>query len=698
MKSNQALLSFHHKLIILLFTYALIIGLAGFNILARIGFTSYLFETLAIAGLALFCSNLLIVPELFKRNHPWLHFHTLLLLFFLSIILVSYLPSWVRLVFFYSYVLLGFSVALWVVYQFFAKLSLKTILLLLPVPILLAIKIVGAFYDYGTLNPLFLEKIALGIGHQDTLMHMSITQMFKTHHIASTGLDGIPFVHYHFGSHYFFARLSFFSGLSVMHIYHLAFPVCIIPLYFLLLLYTVLRLTTILNTQPLNLQITQTKGLVFWGIFLVAHLGMLPDDYLQRTVSWQSYLGSESYLVALILMFTTLSYLLDYRHLQEGTTSKTMYKVLLTVLVLVICLCKVSVGLLLIAIVAYLQWKEGQLFRWKNLLFWLVSLGLLYVLYQAFIAGFGRKTDIHFFHFFRRYTDYPIRFYIVPIHFFALILFILLHLYQVEKNNPEASLPKLIRDKQTLWLEVILLLGVLSLLPGLILAIPDGSAIYFSDVARRVSIVLLLAITPFVSQLIHRSLTITKRVIIILLIFPLAATLFSNAKNTFWKVLYESVDIRVTLKPQGQRLRFAYTQMQSALEKRPEYQFLKQLDSLNQLPVSEKRKMLIHIPQADTAYYNHLQGASWASSFLVPALTGIPLINGLPPQKEAKNKQTYTLFTYHMASRRAKVPWIGADDRSAIRERARKLGVKDKKILRLTTTFQDLKTSEPLVH
>jgi len=698
MKTNQTPLSFHHKLIILLFSYALIIGLAGFNILARIGFTSYVSETLGVVGLALFGNNLLVIQDWAKKNCRWLSFHYLLLFFFSSIILASYLPAWLGVAIFYGYALLGFLGALWVIYQFFTKLRLKNMVLLLPVPILLAIKIVGAFYDYGTLNPLFLEKIVLGMGHQDTLMHMSIAQMLKTHHIASTGLDGIPFVHYHFGSHYFFARLSFFSGLSVMQVYNLAFPLLIIPLYFLLLLYIVPRLALVLNAQPLSLQITKHQGVIFWSLFLVVHLGILPKDYLNRTVSWQSYLGSESYLIALVLMFIALSCLFDYGQLKPQRQAKTLYKIFLAILVLVICLCKVSVGVLLVAILAYLQFRQGQFFKWKNLLFWLMSLGVLYGVYQTFIAGFGWETKITLFHFFRSYADYPVRFYMVHIHFFALLVFITLHLYQIEKNNPNTNLQKLIREKQTLWLEVLIILGVLSLLPGLILAIPDGSAIYFSDVTRRVSIVFLLALVPFVSHLMSRSITITKRVAIVMLVFPLMTTLLSNAKNTVWKVLYEGVEVRLALKPEEQRLRFAYTQMQSFIEKRSEYQFLKRLDSLNQLPVAQKRKMLIHVPQADTTYYHHLNKAPWASSFLVPALTGIPLINGLPPQKKARNKRTYTLFTYRITSRKASIPWIGPDNKEAIDERAKKLGVNDKKIIRLVPTFQNLKPKKPSTH
>lgn len=59
-------------------------------------------------------------------------------------------------------------------------------------------------------------------------------------------------------------------------------------------------------------------------------------------------------------------------------------------------------------------------------------------------------------------------------------------------------------------------------------------------------------------------------------------------------------------------------------------QIYEQLKVLDQLPVAEKRRSLIYISKENDVFWGWLHYACAASPFIVPAVSGIPLIGGLP--------------------------------------------------------------------
>jgi hypothetical protein len=88
----------------------------------------------------------------------------------------------------------------------------------------------GASWGSGYQHPLFVEGICFGRAQIDTLFHASISNMLRTYGVASTGLDGLPFVPYHFGSHWLFGRLSNLLDARVINFYNRGYAVVFIPL------------------------------------------------------------------------------------------------------------------------------------------------------------------------------------------------------------------------------------------------------------------------------------------------------------------------------------------------------------------------------------------------------------------------------------------------------------------------------------
>jgi len=80
-------------------------------------------------------------------------------------------------------------------------------------------------------SPLFLESLAGGIGHSDTLHHAAYCNMIRTYGVPSTGLDGLPQYRYHFGSHWLFAQYSTLLDIGVIDFYQLGYAVIFLPLF-----------------------------------------------------------------------------------------------------------------------------------------------------------------------------------------------------------------------------------------------------------------------------------------------------------------------------------------------------------------------------------------------------------------------------------------------------------------------------------
>ena len=160
------------------------------------------------------------------------------------------------------------------------------------------------------LTPFFLEKIITrsynSPGGVDTFFHMSMAQMIKTYNFPSTGLDELPYIPYHYGSHFIFAQISKLLNISVIDIYHFGFPVIFLPLFFHIC-FIALHQFKNLNGQ------TAHFDYFFWILIFVVFIRFFRIHReglaFQTTLSCSSLLVSESYLVSMIFFIISLSIL-----------------------------------------------------------------------------------------------------------------------------------------------------------------------------------------------------------------------------------------------------------------------------------------------------------------------------------------------------------------------------------------------------
>jgi hypothetical protein len=184
----------------------------------------------------------------------------------------------------------------------------------------------GSVWGEGFENPLFVENLCNGYAHIDTLYHATLANMLRTYGICSTGLDGLPFAPYHFGSHWTFARLSNLLDFPVIDFYNLAYPVIFPPfMIFSLLTFAVSigeiwrgpgRLpesssreavrpakmakpaVTDLPTTPSNAGF-RIPGVLFWFIVAAGVIGVLPRGAGVEPLTRAALFTSESYGLAI---------------------------------------------------------------------------------------------------------------------------------------------------------------------------------------------------------------------------------------------------------------------------------------------------------------------------------------------------------------------------------------------------------------
>ena len=190
--------------------------------------------------------------------------------------------------------------------------------------------------------------------------------------------------------------------------------------------------------------------------------------------------------------------------------------------------------------------------------------------------------------------------------------------------------------------------------PGLVLHIDGGSAFYFSDVQRWLSVGLLIAGAGSLVRLRLRNERVeipasrsfsglrTSRVAFTLAAIPFALTILLNA--TYWPVrmVRANVETRRAIYgesaagiPGGMRSLPQLVDariLESGLLRSRNHRVVEELRRLGTLPAAEKRRTALFIPQSERRYWDLLArpGACTFAGHVAPALTGLVMIDGMP--------------------------------------------------------------------
>jgi hypothetical protein len=666
--------AFKNQLLVSVFCYILVVGFIFFNVAARIGFVLPVKEYVSAAGLSFFFCSLGVVTQLINRKSIFLQVPYITLAAFFLICVLSFFPDFLRLWTGYLVAGAGWLLMLYVSYLTWISFTWKHQLYFSVVAGFFAIWCVSTvYYHSGYVTPLFREELAVGIAQIDLLFHLSIAQMIKTYGVVSTGLDGLTVTPYHYGSHWIFARLSTLFNFSMTEIYNIFYPVVFIVLFYYWLFQGALKVISFFS-QSIDLNISNKIGRLFWFTFFVLTVGLLSIPAGYNFGIDKSYLNSQSYLFSLIFLYILLFLVLEA--IENNIHETFIFKLIVIFITGIIYLMKMSVGFMLIPIFAYIQFRNRQFFKLKNVFIWFLGFIFIYPIYR--VVSEGVQLNFTMFHYIRNFTDTTIWYLFIPVYFTSPLIYCLirLSLYQEYANG----LYKIISSNKFIDIEILIIFIIISLLPGAVLLIPGNSANYFSDVPRQLGVVLVLGCVPFIGLKLLKYNTAISKLLLITFIITFAGGFFTNVYNQLKWVISKNFDVRYAIAGSREiKISKSFKEIQAMLEKKHSYQFITLLDSLNSLNPYTKYNTVIYIPR-DQTYYNWIDRIS--SPFIVPAISGIALINGLPQGGELRNDYSFSLYM------RRGFTFIDTLENPNLDKRLEQVGLPDKKIITLHTDFK----------
>jgi len=168
--------------------------------------------------------------------------------------------------------------------------------------LLIKVSLIGALVIISARSPVsfdMLQRLELGTAHRDTLYHASIASMLKHHGVISTGLSGLVETPYHVLSHLLIVAISELTGIPVFETYGVLPLLMLLPLLIALYAY----LVTCVDPRVSYLR----------AYFLTALVLAITPRILKIWGLKESYFGSESYMLSLILFAPLLLLLVKHR-------------------------------------------------------------------------------------------------------------------------------------------------------------------------------------------------------------------------------------------------------------------------------------------------------------------------------------------------------------------------------------------------
>ncbi len=348
-------------------------------------------------------------------------------------------------------------------------------------------------FGSGYHNPQFAEMLVVGEPPLDTLFHVSVANMLFTNGIPSTGLDGAPYLAYHFGSHWLFAQFSQLLRMDLLHFYNLGFPTIFIP--FMLngvLIFALSYRVNFLNGRQSGSDMR--LSCCFWLVFILAHLGIVPVNIH----GGNSHLVSESYALGLTAFFLFSSIALHLCRIIARDNPKDSKWALasmfwtIAVMLAVVGLFKSSLMILSLILSGYLAIRIGRLSLGVRMLFVVLNTMIVILLVNLTVSRETPGFSLEPFHYLKNHV-HPEWWPWFPV--FELLwswVFIFLRTYE-QGLATLGSLKDAIVSHKMMDVECVILVSLTGLAPGFLMAIPGGSAAYFSDFQKWLSVGLILA-------------------------------------------------------------------------------------------------------------------------------------------------------------------------------------------------------------
>ncbi|HZI99525.1 MAG TPA: hypothetical protein VFD22_02600, partial [Gemmatimonadaceae bacterium] len=506
-------------------------------------------------------------------------------------------------------------------------------------------------------SPLFFEMlIGTGVVHHDSVTLAALGSMLRTYHVATMGLDGLLYMAYHWGSPWLFAQLSNLTGQSVLTFYQLGYPLTMIPLFF----GSVIAFAIQMSGRDL------TREWLTWILFIAATIGIFPITGMDAIGVWTSNLMiSESYAVAVpVALMIVATVWVFWR--QRGNAVMTgngsiadfgFLAIFLAAGLVALGYVKISFMILGAGAAGYAALRVGAWRQWPLVLIGSWILGIVAVTFQR-VSLVAHREGLVPFDFLKGFVPREWWVFFVLAQLFWTLLYVVLRLRQ-EKAKTVGDVIGLARARRILDVEVLLAIAVAGILPGFIMHIDGGSAFYFSDIQRWIALALLItsaaALFPRIEW--NQKSGLAKAAIAFVA-FPFVVSTARNSVHWTTRMLRANAELRHTLYPAAERAAITPgirslpnladpAKLDAGLKSSVNYNPIEGLLELDKADLAFKRTTIAFVPQSETRYWTLLKrpGACAFSGFVVPALTGIAMIDGMPAA-DCKLSPYYGLSLY----------------------------------------------------
>ncbi len=540
--------------------------------------------------------------------------------------------------------LISFSLFAYVFYSWLKGVNYKHSYIFIGISILFSIWVASLALSSNCEDVLLFEKIIFFKDIQgykcpkDVLLNANFINMIQLHGILTTGLDGIPILSSYFGSLWILAGIIKLLATPKVISFSLATMIIFIPFMFnslLLLAINVKKWKEGVTLADWSLR----KDWKFWLIFFVACIGFVSYPYFSgnMVLLWHIDIIVFSYSFGLTFSFLLLGMLLSFIINKEVSTKEikpVFFLFVLPFMIILIGFTKLTAVFLILAILFYL-FIRLRLYRITiyNLSFIIISgIGIAFVAFSFYIAyqsmGYTASNTQSVslfdpFNFLRTWIKPSMWLVFLFICCFWSISFITMRLWYEKGINNVSHFKTLFLNKQLIDVEIVVLLCVVGLLPGMVFHLPPYNtaysavtSIYFYDFQNWIALSLLLANIGKLSKLFNKKVQLILLIPVLFGGYFFVSNYIYHVNNLYSKELHLS----------------------QLIKNNPSYLSTptgKVLLLLNQIGgdmhLSEKKKTLVFVPQSNTDFWSVQLDACYGVPFLIPGITGMPMLDGLPP-------------------------------------------------------------------
>lgn len=441
-----------------------------------------------------------------------------------------------------------------------------------------------------------------GAMFRDTLFHSAIVSIIREQGVASTGLHGLPQITYYVGVHRWMAGLSKITGSSSPLTLAMGVQLFILPV----MLYTFLRALGPMKTGAEGLLLSLAAVFALWG--------------MQMTVG-ASYLVGESYALSLLLMLA--GFPIGLRWINPDTRlSKLVVAEIGVVVALVLCtgLIKASTGYVLatylFGCLFVLVYKtRPALAVLSFLILGVIAAGLCLVLYLYYFDP--ALFPLHPFHF---SSTWPKTWY-KSLLAAALMIAALLAL----------------RPATYSMSFIAILVYFAACIPGQTFAFPGVGGAYFTQPALIIVALLLLRalIQRFSRYSNARTSLIALATLVVLVSFGILLPKFGDLidRQAWYERFATDADMF-----------FASNGFNTYGSSAPLAQIANRLKAMS---TEKEERALVYVPPDNIVVWRGEGDVCWSKSFVIPAMTGIPLLAGVRGRPvDCENTPYYGMVPY----------------------------------------------------